>query len=140
MNDYNIFTAVIVGNLTADPELHVGKGKARVTFTIAINPPSRFDEQRQRWISDGGVVFQKVVAFGQRAHNVAASLHRGDAVVVHGRVKDNSYTATRGTEEFVIKDTELVAAHIGLELGGAIATITKNRRPDQGAARTATNV
>lgn len=128
------FTAFVAGNLTTAPKLHTGNGKARVTFTVAVNAPRRFDQNRQQWISDGGAVFQKVIAFGQLAHNVATTVRSGQAVLVHGRLQDNSYTAVRGGEEFVVHDTELVAAHIGPDLVGATAVVTKNPRPDRATA------
>ncbi|WP_020502332.1 single-stranded DNA-binding protein [Sciscionella marina] len=129
------FSVFLAGNLVADPELHTGPKSARVTFTIAVNPPRRYDKQRQCWINQGGTVYEQIVAFGQLARNAATSLHRGDHVTAYGRLQDNSRTITRGSEDFIDHATELLATYIGVDLNTATATVTRNPRAEHPTPR-----
>ena len=96
------------GRLTADPDSgRSERGIDYAAFDIAVNE-RRLNEETNKW-EDGAVVFHRVVAFGQQAQNVAASLRKGHNVVVNGDLKFGTYTnpetgETRETRQ-VIADT-----------------------------------
>src|SRR6187431_3774786 len=79
-----------VGNLTADPELRfTPSGAAVANFTVAQTPRT-FDRQSNEW-KDGETFWMRCAVWRDTAENVAASLHKGDRVVVTGRLKQRTY-------------------------------------------------
>lgn len=106
---------VLVGNLTADPELRFTKtGKAVVNFRIAatdrINRNGEWQDQ---------TTFVNIVVFGNQAENIAASVSKGDRVTVTGALKIRSYERP-GTDE-VTYFTEILAQHVAVSMQYAIA-------------------
>ena len=85
-----------VGNLTRDPELrYSAKGGAWVTTAMAVDRRRRCDDGT--W-EDMAPDFLDVVCFGDLAENVAASLTKGDRVVVVGKIEDQQWTGRDGVE------------------------------------------
>lgn len=79
----------INGNLVADPELTYGEsGIAHAKLRVAVN--QRFQAADGTW-RDGIPVFHNVSAFRTLAENVAASLKKGDPVIVTGDLEFRSY-------------------------------------------------
>jgi single-strand DNA-binding protein len=76
-----------VGNLTRDPEgvRFTQSGAAVLNLTIA-STERRYDREAQRWV-DGETTYTRLALFGQLAENAAESLHQGDRVIVHGRLR-----------------------------------------------------
>ncbi len=71
---------VITGNLTADPEETQVKDQPMARFRIACNDnPQNKDS----------VSYLPIVAFGKQADYVASALHKGDKVVVIGRLRSS---------------------------------------------------
>ncbi|MDX1510142.1 MAG: single-stranded DNA-binding protein [Nitriliruptorales bacterium] len=109
----------IIGNLTDDPELRfTGSGVPVVGLTVAWN---------RKWTGRDGregeeTVFMDVNAWRDMAENVAESLHKGDRVVVIGRIKKRSYEAQDGSTRWV---TEIEADEICPSLRWARATVSK---------------
>lgn len=78
-------TVTIIGNLTADPELRsTNSGKDVVNFSVAYSP-TRPDG------SKGEVSFYNCTAWEYLAVNLAASLRKGDRVVVIGRLRQDRW-------------------------------------------------
>lgn len=81
-------TVIMMGNLTADPELrYTPKGTGVCQFNVAIN---------RKWKSEAGemkeeVSFIGVTAFGKTADTVAKFFSKGDAIIVHGRLKQETW-------------------------------------------------
>lgn len=87
----------VAGNLVADPELRVSQaGKPWVTFRIASTPRVK-DRQTNDW-SDGEPLWLGCRAYGQEAENIAASLRKGNRVLVLGRLTQRSYTDNQGQQ------------------------------------------
>ena len=102
----------IVGNLTADPELrHTPAGAATVSFTIAVNE-RRLNRETNQY-EDAGATFWKCNAWRAMAEHAAASLHKGDHLLVVGTVKDHTFEAKDG-ERRTIKEIEV--EELGLSL------------------------
>ena len=84
----------IQGNLAADPELrYTASGAACASFTVAANP--RVRDAEGNW-GDGTPVFLRCTAWRELAEHVAASLRRGDPVLVVGRFRQREYQTGAG--------------------------------------------
>lgn len=116
----------IEGNLTGDPQVKFGEnGKSRCIFSVAVNKGQGDDER---------VTFVDATAFGKLGENIAESLKRGDAVVLHGEL--NSYTTEVETADGIKKIGRLsmTAWGGGPSLRWATAAVTKNPRQGSGNA------
>jgi len=97
--------AMLVGNLTKDPELKVTAqtGTSVCTFTVAIN---------RRFAKDGatpGTDFIPVVVWRGQAESSAKYLRKGTKVAVCGSIQTRSYDAKDGTKRYV---TEVIADEV----------------------------
>ena len=85
MNDINQVT--LLGRLTRDPEVPVAPtGIAVASFSIASN--RRYQDKSGQWQEE--VAFMACVAFGRTAEQMAER-HKGDAVLVAGRLKTETW-------------------------------------------------
>lgn len=116
MNDTYV---TIAGNAVEDPVRRTtNSGDPFVHFRLASTP-------RRRTASgeyvDGDTSFVDVHAFRGLARNAAASIAKGQPLVVHGRLRVREWTSgeSRGT------NVEIEAAHIGHDLRWGSATFTK---------------
>jgi single-strand DNA-binding protein len=103
---------ILIGNLTADPEMrYTPGGTARTRFSIAIN--------RQYKDSSGQlqeeVTFVPIVVWGSQAENCANYLSKGRSVAVEGRLRIDSFENADGERRKVV---EVVASTVQF-LGGA---------------------
>lgn len=122
-------TTIIIGNLTAEPELRfINSGAAVVNFTVA-STPRVFDKTTQEW-KDGEALFMRCSLWRDAAENVAESLHKGNRVIVVGKLKQRSYEKD-GDKRTTI---ELEVEEIGPSLKYSTATPVKASR---GAAKLA---
>lgn len=130
-------STVFSGNLTRDPELRTGaSGKARVNFTVAVNTGERGTDSEK-------VHFIPVTAFGQLAENVAASLGKGQRVVVAGRFDNYKKPVQVDGKDLSLEMVAFVATEVGASLVFATADITRTApaehtaRPQAAPARPA---
>jgi len=80
---------VIVGNLTADPELrYTQTGLAVANFTIA-HTPRTFDRAMNEWV-DGDTLFLRCTVWRDQAQNVAG-LTKGTRVLALGVLRQKSW-------------------------------------------------
>ena len=116
-----------IGNLVADPELRfTPAGAAVVSFTVAAN--SRvFDRAKNEW-RDGDPLFLRCSAWRQLAENIAESFHKGDQVIVVGRLHQRSYEAKDTSEKRSV--IELVVDEVGASLRFATAKLTRAGKRD----------
>lgn len=111
----------VTGNLTADPELrYTQSGLAVVNFTIA-STPRVFSKEDNDW-KDGEALFLRASAWREHAENIAASLHKGAAVMASGVLKQRTYETKEGEKRTSI---ELEVEDIGPTLKFATAVVTK---------------
>ncbi|MGH8925033.1 MAG: single-stranded DNA-binding protein [Acidimicrobiia bacterium] len=115
----------VAGNLCADPELRETPGKVPVAdLRIAENRYSKAaDGERSTDTS-----FFTVVCWRHLATHATESLHRGDRVVVVGRLRQDTWTTDTGEKRsrFVI-DAEDLAASIRF----ATVAVTKASRSEE---------
>jgi single-strand DNA-binding protein len=103
-------TITLNGNLTQDPELRFTKNEKPVA-SLRIACSERKQENGQ-WV-DGDKLYINVTCWNQTATNVAASLNKGDTVVVVGKLKQREYQANDGQTKTVY---EIEADSVGAEL------------------------
>ncbi len=80
--------ALIIGNLTRDPELRALPSGAQVcSFSVATN--RRYKDKNGAWQDQAD--FHNVVVFGKTAENVAQYMKKGSQVMVEGRMQTRSW-------------------------------------------------
>lgn len=113
----------MVGNLVDEPDLRfTGNGAAVCSIRIASS--RRYRDNDGNW-QDGETTFMSVNAWRSLGENAAESLHRGDRVVVVGRLRVRSYEDREGTTKWV---TEIEADEIAPSLRFASAKLSKGGR------------
>ncbi|MDD6044215.1 MAG: single-stranded DNA-binding protein [Clostridia bacterium] len=96
--------AILIGNLTKDPEVRTTPGGATVcTFTIAVN--RRYQNQSGERVAD----FLNIVAWRQLGELCGKYLAKGRKVSVIGEIQTRSYDAKDGTKRYI---TEIVADEV----------------------------
>lgn len=80
----------VIGNLGSDPELRfMPNGKAVVNFSLASTPRVKDGNEYK----DGETTWLRCSAFEKLAENIVESLHKGQRVIVQGRMSTRSYEA-----------------------------------------------
>ena len=119
----------VVGNLTGDPELRfTPSGAAVANFTVASTPRS-FDRQSNEW-KDGETLFMRCSVWREAAESVAESLHRGDRVIVTGRLVSRSWDDKETGQKRSVM--EMQVDEVGPSLKWATAKVTKGQRSGGG--------
>ncbi len=99
--------AILIGNLTADPELkQTQSGISVVTFTIAVN--RRF-QSKNAVEGQQTADFISIVAWRQTAEFVSRYFKKGKPILVCGSIQSRSYTDNQGNKRVV---TEVVADEV----------------------------
>ncbi len=88
--------AIIVGNLTRDPEMrYTPQGHAVTSFSVATN---------RDWVTDGEkkeqAEFHNVVAWNKLAEICSQLLSKGRKVYVEGRLQTRSWDDQNGTKHY----------------------------------------
>ncbi len=98
--------AIIVGNLTRDPELRsLPSGVQIATIGVATNRVWKDKDGAKQESTD----YHNVVVFGRQAETSAQYLRKGASVLVEGRMQTRSWDAADGTKKY---RTEVVADRI----------------------------
>jgi single-strand DNA-binding protein len=112
---------VIVGNLTADPELrYTQSGLPVANFTVAST--ERVFNKESGKSEDGPVLFMRCSLWREFAENVAGSLTKGTRVIVSGSLKQSEYKTKEGETRTSL---ELDVDAIGPDLRFATVSVTK---------------
>lgn len=108
----------IRGNVVADPKVDgPGDNPDRVTFRVVSNRRER-DPQTGEW-KQVGEYGMNVVCWRRLARGVAAGVHRGDPVLVRGRVTERRYTGADGEQHY---RTEVTADFVGHDLSQGVSS------------------
>ena len=114
-------TITLVGNITRDPELRFTQtGRGVASFGIAVNRRYQVNDEWQEQTS-----FFNIVAWGTLGENAAASLNKGDRVIVFGRLEQRSWETQDGEKRSVV---EVIADELGPSVRWAQASIEKIAR------------
>ena len=118
-------TMTLTGYVGHSLELKQTKtGVSTVSFRVASTPRIRTDSG---W-TDGTPTWMNVECYRSLADHVAKSVNKGDAVIVHGRVRTQSWLDAQGTahEKMVLEATA-----VGHDLNRGVAAYVKaHRGPD----------
>lgn len=114
----------IVGNLTADPDVQVTpSGVVRARFTVASTPRVP-DRQSGGW-RDGDPLFLACTAWRDLAAHIDTSLHKGDRVIVSGRLTLSRWQTPEGEPRSAYG---LDVDEVGPSLRFATAAVTRTSR------------
>lgn len=112
---------ILVGNMTADPELKQTQGGTSVcSFSIAVN---------RRFSKDGEQAcdFINIVAWRQTAEFVTRYFKKGKPILVCGSLQTRTYTDKQGEKRYA---TEVVADEVAF-VGSNESGEAKNNAPAQ---------
>ena len=99
----NINKVILMGRLTADPELKkTGDGVSVIRFTVAVNRPKQKDKEQ-------AADFISCVAFRQTAEFISKYFRKGSAIIVFGTIRTGFYEkdGTRIYTTDVIADEDI---------------------------------
>ena len=98
--------AIIIGNLTKDPELKALPSGIKVcTMGIATNRVWKDKEGKKQEAAD----FHNVVVFGRQAELVGQYLKKGSSALIEGRMQTRSWDGQDGQKKY---RTEIVADRV----------------------------
>jgi len=114
----------LVGNIASDVRTITSeRGTAITTFRFA-QTPRRIDRNTGRW-GDGPTSFYSVTCWRTLAEHCEKSLHKGDPVVVYGRLRIRDWKNDDGR---VGRDAEVDAMTVGHDLVRGTTEFTRVRR------------
>ncbi len=112
--------AIIIGNLTRDPEQKaLPSGTAVTTFSLATNRVWKDKDGNKQENAD----YHNIVVFGRQAETTAQYLKKGSSALVEGRIQTRSWDGQDGKKNY---RTEIVADRVQF-----------GPRPDGGVSTTA---
>jgi single-strand DNA-binding protein len=112
------------GNLATDPTQKMTASGQRVTkFRIAASG-RRFDKGLNDWVNTNPV-FMTVTCWRLLGDNVYKCLHKGDTVIVHGRVAYHEYDDTDGKKRSLV---QLDAQSVGPDLSRYVVQVSRPNR------------
>lgn len=126
--------AIIIGNLTRDPEMRaLPSGQKVSSFSVATNRTWKDKDGNKQ----EGTEYHNVVVFGKQAETCGQYLKKGQNVLVEGRMQTRSWDAGDGSKKY---KTEIVADRVqfgpkasGSEYSGGVARpVKKNENPAEG--------
>jgi single-strand DNA-binding protein len=112
----------IVGNVTDDPEVRfTPQGTPVANFRVATTTRVK---EGDTW-RDGETSYHRVNVWRDTAEHVGDSLHKGDRVIVVGRLRTRSWETPEGERRSVV---EIEADEVGPSLRWAIAKAEKTSK------------
>ncbi|GAB2696809.1 single-stranded DNA-binding protein [Kitasatospora kifunensis] len=122
----------VCGNAVEDAQLRfTPSGAAVANFRIASTPRT-FNKQTNAW-EDGETLFLRVNAWREMAENIAASVAKGTALIVQGRLRMREYEKDGQKRQSL----EIEADDVAVSLRRATAVVTKAQRGQSGQQRQA---
>jgi single-strand DNA-binding protein len=98
--------AIVIGNLTRDPELRSLPSGIQVTsFSLATNRVWKDKSGARQESAD----YHNIVVFGRQAETAAQYLKKGSSVLIEGRMQTRSWDAADGQKKY---RTEIVADRV----------------------------
>ncbi len=119
----NLNKAMIIGNLTRDPELrNTPTGQTVASFAVATN----FVWTDQSGQQQKKTEFHNVIAWRKLAEICAKYLHKGSKVFIEGRLQTTDWTGQDGIKryrtEIVTENMIMLDAKGGAPMGGGMPT------------------
>lgn len=98
--------AIIIGNLTRDPEVRaIPSGMQVCSFGVATNRVWKDKDGNKKEQAD----FHNIVVFGRQAETAGQYLKKGQSVLVEGRIQTRSWDDKDGVKKY---RTEIVADRV----------------------------
>lgn len=98
--------AIIIGNLTRDPEIKsLPSGIQVCSMSLATNRVWKDKDGNKQESTD----YHNVVVFGRQAETTAKYLKKGSSALIEGRIQTRSWDAQDGTKKY---RTEIVADRV----------------------------
>ena len=117
----SINTAVIMGRLTADPELKTtASGLSVLSFSVAV------DRNYQKEGEEKAVDFINVVAWRKTAEFVSKYFHKGSMIAVEGSIQTRKYEDKDGNKRTAVEILANTVSFCGKE---ASSTPVENSTP-----------
>ena len=113
-----------VGFVATEPRIHVIKDGIPVAKMRVGSTVRKLDRETGEW-RDGQTSFYSVSCWRSLANNAATCLHKGQPVIVAGKLRTDHYEDRAGRQR---ADVEVEADHIGLDLRQGVAHFTRNPR------------
>ncbi|WP_130865886.1 single-stranded DNA-binding protein [Acidipropionibacterium timonense] len=114
------------GNLGTEVEFNEGEDWAGARFRVAHTPRRLVNDT---WV-DGRTTWLSVRTSGRLARNCAASLRKGDPVVVSGRLRTKVWV---DAEERERESLVVIASAVGHDLSRGSSSFTRSPRGETGA-------
>jgi single-strand DNA-binding protein len=124
MNDIDI---TIIGNVASDVSLNFTKGGVSVAHFRVAAGTRRFDRQSERWM-DGDTHFFSISCFRDLAHNVVASVTKGQPIIVRGRLRSRESIRECGEHMHTFRYYDVEASVVGHDLSRGNASFTRVKR------------
>ncbi|WP_134764967.1 single-stranded DNA-binding protein [Nocardioides sp. 1609] len=124
----NETTVTLQGWVGGDVVLRRAGDVPVTSFRVACTP-RRLSRRTGEWV-DAPTQWYTVNVWRALAEHCAASLRRGDPVVVTGRINMRPYVGRSGTETI---EVEVDALAVGHDLTRGTSSFTRAARPDAGA-------
>jgi single-strand DNA-binding protein len=121
--------AIIYGNLTRDPELKALPSGSKVcNFSIATNRTWKDQSGKKQESTD----YHNIVFFGKQAEIIAQYMHKGNGMMVEGRITTRSWEGQDGKKNY---RTEIVGENFQFgPKGGSGASSTASPSSGSDAA------
>ncbi len=116
-------TVTVIGNLVDDPLTRTTEKGFEVTNFRIASTARRYDRETDGWV-DGASVYLGVTCWRTFGLNVAASLRKGDPVIVHGRLFTRQYER----DGQLRSSYEVEAMSVGPDLARGTATFKRAAR------------
>jgi len=124
--------AIVIGNLTQDPELKSLPSGVQVTnFSIATNRVYTDKDGNKQEQTE----FHNIVVFGRQAETSAQYLKKGQQALVEGRLQTRSWDDQNGNKKY---RTEIIAERVqfGSSAGGTTGGNNNQQAQNQGQGNT----
>lgn len=121
--------AIIYGNLTKDPELKALPSGSKVcNFSLATNRTWKDQSGKKQESVD----YHNVVFFGKQAEVIAQWMHKGNALMVEGRITTRSWDGPDGKKNY---RTEIVGENFQFgPKGGSLSSTPSPASDDVGSS------
>jgi single-strand DNA-binding protein len=118
--------ALIIGNLTRDPELKaIPSGIKVCSFSVATNRVWKDKNGAKQESTD----YHNVVVFGRQAETVAQYMKKGSQVLVEGRMQTRSWDdASTNTKKY---RTEIIADRVQFGQGNSSSMNSNRNNPNK---------
>lgn len=121
------YNVPFIGNLVSDPkealQTETKSGTPRLNFRLGINSGERGSDNEKK-------NFYNFTAFGSVAENMAASLHKGDRVIVLARIDTFQKEVQIKGEDVNLTIPSFKANNVAPDLTWATATVSKTPKKE----------